>query len=369
MLLQLAHYAELCDNRIDICSVVIDATHKQGSLMNPAPTGTVRIGYVRALLDYLNHRGLDASRIFEPALLRELDSPSLNERIPLQQWAVLLQSAIAATGDADLPLRVAEDLTPKHWGVFAYVAMTCQTLAQVVVILERYERLIDEANDTRLLIEGSHAALQWLPRQPESEPAFMQLSLASWAVFARRYTEHPELQADVDFTFAPPRDISTYQQIFGGRIRFNQPVTQLRFPLHYLQLPITHHDADTHRVLITQAQVQIAALGTGQSFAEQVRQAITPHLSTGKVNLEHTAALLNLAPRTLQYQLEQDGTHYRHLLDDIRRELACFYLQDPDMALVDVAFLLGYSEQSPFNKAFKRWVGVTPGEYRKQLKN
>src|SRR5690606_14901540 len=134
-------------------------------------------------------------------------------------WIDLLNRAIAVTADPDLPLRVAEELTPRHWGVFAYAAMTCETLAQVVTILERYERLIDEANDSCLALDGGRAALQWLPRIEQPAPALMQLSVASWVVFARRYTGRTELPADVDFTFPAPADTSTYQRLFGGQVR------------------------------------------------------------------------------------------------------------------------------------------------------
>ena len=337
--------------------------------MTPTPEGTVRIGYVRALLDYLAHHGFDIGQVADGSLLTELQASSLNQRLPLRHWIDLLNRAIAVTADPDLPLRVAEELTPRHWGVFAYAAMTCETLAQVVTILERYERLIDEANDSSLRLEDGRAALQWLPRIEQPAPALMQLSVASWVVFARRYTGRFELPADVDFTFPAPADTSTYQRLFGGQVRFGQPVTQLHVPLQYLALPITHHDADTHRLLLSQAQSQITALDAERNVAALVRQAITRHLSSGKVTLEQLAEVLQLAPRTLQYQLEQSGTHFRQLLDEVRRELACVYLADPDMALVDVAFLLGYSEQSPFNKAFKRWSGETPGEYRRRLRS
>lgn len=337
--------------------------------MTPVPEGTVRIGYVRALLDYLQHHRFDCGRILDDPLRRELEASSLNQRLPLHHWIELLNRAIAVTEDPDLPLRVAEELTPRHWGVFAYAAMTCETLAQVVVILERYERLIDEANDSRLVVSGGRGALQWLPRIDRPAPALMQLALASWVVFARRYTGRTEVSADVDFTFPAPADTRTYQRIFGGQIRFSQPVTQLSFPLEHLQLPITHHDADTHRLLLSQARSQFAALDTERSVVALVRQAITRHLSSGKVTLEQLAEVLQMAPRTLQYQLEHSGTHFRQVLDEVRRELACIYLEDPDMALVDVAFLLGYSEQSPFTKAFKRWTGETPGEYRRRIKS
>lgn len=336
--------------------------------MTPSSAGTVRIGYVRALLDHLQQHQLNAEAVFDTGLIQALTHTSLNERIALSQWGELLNRAVHVTGDNALPLKVAETLTPMHWGVFAYAAMSCENLAQVVQILNRYERLIDEANDTRLVIEGDRAALQWLPRAGSTlVPAFMQISLASWCLFAKRYTGIPDLMADVDFTFSAPADTHTYQRVFQGTVRFDQPVTQLMFPLSYLQLPITHQDADTHRVMMHQVHSQLEALDAGQDIVGLVRHTLSRHLSGGKVTLEYVAERLTLSPRALQYQLEQNGTCFRDLLDDVRRELACHYLHDPNMALVDVAFLLGFSEQSPFNKAFRRWLGETPGEYRKRI--
>lgn len=336
--------------------------------MSPPCSGTVRIGYVRALLDHLQLHQLDTEAIFDAGLIHALNHTSLNERIPLSRWGDLLNRAIAHTGDSALPLNVAETLTPTHWGVFAYAAMSCENLAQVVQILNRYERLIDEANDTRIVIEGERGVLQWLPRPGNTiVPAFMQISLASWCLFARRYTGMPQLQADADFTFPAPENVSTYQRIFKGVVRFDQPVTQLLFPLTYLQLPITYHDADTHRVMMQQVHTQLEALDAEQDIVGLVRHTLSQQLSSGRVTLECVAERLTLPPRALQYQLEQNGTSFRELLDDVRKEMACYYLQDPNLALVDVAFLLGYAEQSPFNKAFKRWQGETPGEYRKRL--
>ncbi|HVK99723.1 MAG TPA: AraC family transcriptional regulator [Dongiaceae bacterium] len=330
------------------------------------PTGTVRIGYVRALLDYLQQQGTDVTQIFSAELLAELDTPSLNERLPIKRWGDLLERAITVTGDSALPLKVADELKPRHWGVFAYAAMTCKNLAEVVLILERYERLIDEVNDTRLLVLGENGALQWIPRVEAPVPAFMQLSLASWVVFARRYTGRANLMAEVHFTFSAPTDITPYHLLFSNKVLFDQPVTQLIFPLQYLQLPITYHDADTHRIMLSQAQSQFDALTTESGFRRQMTEAIRRRLSSGRVTLEQLAEDMGLPSRTLQYQLETEGTSFRQLLDEVRAERARFYLQDPDMTLVDVSFLLGYSEQSPFNKAFKRWTGETPGEYRKR---
>ena len=333
--------------------------------MQNATTGTVRIGYIKALLDYLENHQLDTASIFTPELQRQLDDGSMNDRVPVLQWSDLLEKAIAVSGDACLPLRLAEELIPKHWGVFAYAAMTCKNLGEVSAMLVRYERLIDDANDSRVELQGDKVALQWIPRMTHLHPALMQVSLASWVTFARRHTGRRDLVADVDFTCAAPPDVTPFAQLFGGGIRFEQPITQIIFASDYLQLPITYHDPDAHRILVSQVIQQLENLQRPDELHASIRNIISQQVSSGRCSLEQVAAELQVPARTLQYQLEQSGTSFRALLDNTREELARHYLKDPGMSLVDVAFLLGFSEQSPFTKAFKRWTGETPGEYRR----
>ena len=335
--------------------------------MQNAATGTVRTGYVRALLDYLENHQLDTAAVFTPQLRNQLDDGSLNERISVVLWGELLAKAIAVSADPCLPLHLAEELIPKHWGVFAYAAMTCKNLGEVSAMLVRYERLIDDANDSRLIMQGDNVCLQWIPRLEHLHPALMQVSLASWVAFARRHTGRRDLVADVDFTFATPVDIEPYRQLFGGTVCFGQPITQLIFPANYLQLPITYHDPDALRILVSQVIQQLEHLQRPDELHASIRDIISQQISSGRCSLEQVAAELQVPARTLQYQLEQSGTSFRTLLDNTREQLARHYLNDPNMSLVDVAFLLGFSEQSPFTKAFKRWTGETPGEYRRHL--
>ena len=163
-----------------------------------------------------------------------------------------------------------------------------------------------------------------------------------------------------------PPDTTPFRELFGGKVQFRQSTTQLLFPKEYLQIPITFHDPESHRILISQVIQQNESLKQPSQQQNNIKQAIMEQLSSGRCTLENVADSLMMSPRTLQYQLEQAGTSFRALLDATRTELARHYLLDPDMSLVDVAFLLGFSEQSPFTKAFKRWTGEPPGEYRKR---
>lgn len=334
--------------------------------MEHAAAGTVRIGYVRALLDYLENHQIGTASVFAPELQKHLTDNSYNERIPVTQWSNLMAKSITTTADEFLPLKLAREIFPKHWGVFAYATMTCKNVAEAAALLVRYESLIDDANETRMIQIDDRIGLQWIPKVRDLHPALMQMSVASWVISARRYTGRNDLQADADFTFAAPSSAQPYIDLFGGTIRFAQEVTQLTFPQHYLELPITLHDPDSHQILVSQVIQQLENLQRPDAFQTTIKNLIVQQLCSGRCTLENIASEMNLPPRTLQYQLEQNGSSFRTLLDNTRAELARHYLSDFELSLVDVAFLLGFSEQSPFTKAFKRWTGETPGEYRKR---
>lgn len=334
--------------------------------MEFATTGSVRLGYVRALLDYLDNHQYGSSAELTAELQLHLQDHTLNERIPVPLWSELMAKAIACSGDEFLPLKLAREINPKHWGVFSYAAMTCKNLAEVASMLVRYETVIDEANDTRMVLLEDRVGLQWIPRMEDLHPALMQVSVASWVVFARRHTGRRDLVADVDFSFGSPADTRPFLELFGGDVRFEQETTQLLFPKEYLQIPITYHDPESHHILVSQLMQQAANLKQPGELHTHIKQLIVERLSSGRCTLENVADGLMMPARTLQYQLEQSGTSFRELLDTTRAELARHYLLDPDMSLVDVAFILGFSEQSPFTKAFKRWTGETPGEFRKR---
>ena len=102
-------------------------------------------------------------------------------------------------------------------------------------------------------------------------------------------------------------------------------------------------------------------------MVDQVRSIIASEFRGGDPSLEHVAEQLAMTPRTLQRKLHEIGTSHNELLDQMRRQLAMRYLREREMAICEVAYLLGFSESSSFHRAFKRWTGVTPKEFRKNL--
>jgi AraC-like DNA-binding protein len=112
------------------------------------------------------------------------------------------------------------------------------------------------------------------------------------------------------------------------------------------------------------ADESLESLGTEESILKKVRRALWTELSEGQPSVKRIAAALNMSVRTLQRRLREDDTSFVEVLDEFRREMATGLLRNRELAIYEVAFLLGYSEPSTFHRAFRRWHACSPREYR-----
>ena len=328
------------------------------------PDGTVSTLYASVLLDYLHSIDLHPPTLFEPAILAQLNESGGN--ILISQWQMLLEQAVTYTGDVNLPLKVAEKFRPKHFGMLGFVFLSCPTLGDVTDIIWKFGQLIAEINDIQFIENGDYLEAYWIQHLGPLLPTFMQQSLVAVAVMARQITSTPTIKYDVHFSFPQPASIETYQRIFGGEIYFDAPITKLVAHKSILDLPITLSDPATNSVLLTQVEKKLQSINQSD-FLQQVRTYLITNLASNEVSINDVANAFSMSPRTVQNRLAEFGYGFRALLEQIRQEQAEHYLSTTDLSLNEIADLLGYSEQSPFQNAFRRWTGESPGSFRKKV--
>lgn len=329
--------------------------------------GSASVGYVRALLDYFHTEHLDAAALGFETLLKKIASGEPRSRIPIAQWAQLLDRAIATTCDPNLPLKLGASLRPHHSGLIGVAALCCSRLSEAIDLLIRYERIVDDANQTQIVRSGDLIELRWLPLADEITPAFMQMSLANWVTQARRLTERDDLVFEAHFAFPKPARISAYSALFKST-KFRAPVTKLVAAATYLQLPIPSGNRGALDAILSRADAELQTLQDESEFTRNLKLHIATSFGQGVTDLEQISANLGLSPRSVQLRLTSEGLSYRQVLDSVRLGLAEHYLRNASLSLSDIAFLLGYSEQSNFQHAFKRWTGTTPKHYRASSK-
>jgi AraC-like DNA-binding protein len=302
-------------------------------------------------------------------MIAALDALDPDDRIPIPVMLELLQGAVALTGDPDLGLKAAREVSIGDTGVLEHMVSAAPNVRAAVELVGRFVPLINEALQFSLRVEADEAIvrLDSLVALPRAAVDFQQ---GAFYVAARHRASLGATPVfDVLFTHARPEHIEEYERTFApGRLRFGAAFNGFTFDRRHLELPLPAGDVTLHGVLREYAERVLADLPRSQGFTEKVRSIIVRDLAGGAASATRTAELLHVGRRTLTRKLRQEGTTFTELLDDVRRRAALQYVGRRDLPMAEIAFLLGFSEAAPFHRAFKRWNGQTPVEYRQARK-
>ena len=168
----------------------------------------------------------------------------------------------------------------------------------------------------------------------------------------------------VTFTHRAPLDVGEHERVFGCPVRFEEERNRLLIGRAAWEAPTSGAHPGVLRVLSEHADLLLERLPRGPDLVERTRRAIAGRLRGGDPSLEGVARELAMSERSLQRHLREHGYTFNALADEVRETTARLYLQQPDIALAEIAYLLGFADQSAFNRAFKRWTGVTPLAHR-----
>ena len=320
-----------------------------------------------SIVQALELDGLDCQDLF---VKLGLDYSALNDpdaRFAQDGMTRLWQRAVEITGNPAIGLNLAKVMRPGAMHVVGYALMSSSTLRDSFQRLVRYQRIIAEGADLQFGSTNRGALLTLAIHGDQLPPARQSAdgSLASTLAFCRWLTGKPLAPIEVYFQGPPPADIEPYQAVFQAPLRFNA---------EYHGMLMRHVDMD---IALPTANAELAQLHdrfagdylarfSDSRVTHQARQVICRLLPQGEPRRETVAQSLHLSERSLQRRLDEEGTSFQQLLDDTRRTLAEQYLARADLALLEVAYLLGFADPSNFFRAFKRWFAMTPGEYRAQ---
>ena len=310
--------------------------------------------------------GLDPEPIFAEAGLELAAPDSPQVRFPLAKTRKLWDLSRRATGDEEIGLKTGWYARPVHFYAFGYSWSASSTLLGAMQRLVRYFRLMSTAAvDLRLTeTDDSYALSAGFPDESASPPKEgIDCGMTALLALCDCVAEKPIRPIRVDLTCPASVHPEAYRQSLGAPIQFNAKIGVLYFDKDVLLETLPHGTPDIAKATDRIAEQYIEVLDP-HKVASQVRRLLVDLLPSGKVDQEMISSRLNRSTSTLQRQLQAEGLNYREVLESTQRSLAETYLRERKHSQAQIAYLLGFSEQSNFSRAFKRWTSMSPKKYQ-----
>lgn len=331
------------------------------------------LSYFRPALDYLRRQQLSLEPYLQVLGLNEDTLQQSDLRVPNSRAREFLQRAEQELDDPFVGLHMGQSMQWQHLGILGLLLLNCREVQEVFELQTRYQSLVGNGLETAYLpVDGGICLrVQPPPGHPPLARQEYEYSLAGWWQLKNSLLGAELRPETVSLPYPAPETVAPLQELFGVLPQFDATTVLIQFSGSYADLPLHAADPQLKQMLETQAQNRLQELRGEQIDRDpqltRLRQFLVDRLAFGTPSLEQAASELGLAVRTLQRQLDARQTSYSQLLDQVRRQQAQTYIQNPELTLLDVAMMLGFAEQSSFARAFKRWFGKAPGVYRREL--
>ncbi len=320
---------------------------------------------IRSLLNFAASRGADTGEIIAALDLHESVLDDENARVTVETAAGIWDEISRKIGDRFLGLHFGEALGLHGERHFLFTLMkNCRTLKEGLESLIRYHRLMTDLVRPRLVVHGPDAAIEVESALPDSTANrhVSESVMGLLAVILRNIAGEGPVFREIQFTHEGADDTGEYERIFSLKPVFRSSGNRMILEKNMLDraLPMAHREF--HAFIRHYAEVLDARLFNDAGFADKAALFIKKTiLSGGDYSLGAVSERFTLGERQVQNRLKNEGTSYRVLLDGARKDIALHLLKQKDVLLIDIAFMLGFSDQSSFNRAFRKWTGGTPG--------
>lgn len=330
-----------------------------------APPAVTPMAFARAIVAAYRRHGREPDAALKLAQITPGQLARPEARMTARQMELLSAAAMQELDDEALAA-YGRRLPWGSYGMLARASLTAPTLGIALRRWCRHHGLLADDIALGVTVAGNVAAITMEERRPlprelrELSIAFLLRNihgLACWYVDSRI----PLLAAS--FPFPAPAHADAYGHMFPARVRFGAPQAELRFDAAYLELPLRRDEKALNQMLQRALSITVLQYRRDRLLVPQVRQALAAHPQRTH-SAEGLAQLLHVSTRTLHRQLREEGASLQQLKDQVRFERAKDLLYRTGQPMKQVAAAVGFRNEKSFARAFRQWVGVSPGEFR-----
>lgn len=292
---------------------------------------------------------------------RQLDDPW--PHLGQEQYSALVRNIFQLTGDPAIGLSLNRDLRLSHLGLPGFAALTSPTFAAARKLIMRYRVLKDPAIFPLHQLNRDGWIMTLRPTYPlvaDIQRFAFEGHLARTLCYCTELTGNSGAILGIDFSYPAPAHLTAYRDLFPCELHFNQPECRVIFDRAVLDAPLPNANGDMLVLCMRECDLRLSQLEAAESVAGKVYQEIYRNHSLqgdSLLGLGDVARRLYISPRTLRRRLLAENSSFQKIVNEVRRDLALYYLAETSLSTKEVAFSLGYSTVNNFHRAFKEWTG------------
>lgn len=333
-----------------------------------AEPGTIAICFVAAALQSVRARDLNADELLANVGLSSSLLQTPQARVSVKHYGALWRT-IALALDDEFFGQDSRRMKAGSFAMLCHSVLGCKTLGHALDrSLRFYGLILDDISGTLARDAGEarivlHERVAGAGQRVFAHELLLMLlyGVSCWLV-GRRI---PILRTE--FSYPEPVHSAEYRLMYSAELNFNKPNTLIAFDASYLDLPVVQNERSLKEFLRTAPESILVKYKNGSSLAARVRRRLRQFLPGEVPDFEELAHELNMTPATMRRRLHEEGESYQSIKDQLRRDLAISYLSHSNRSVMDIALELGFSERSAFHRAFRKWTGASPGEFRRTL--
>lgn len=326
----------------------------------------VAVELAEAIADYLDSIGLSGTEFFQQQGV-DPEADFENGYLGFDRFCSLFDAAAVYANDDYIGLRAGNNFVVRHWGRLGYLIMAGENGLEGIRFIQRFARTVTDALQLNWSTQEDTLTCEFVVGSPTgASPVSRQvidyLVSSSYSLSQASSSDVVSYLA-VYFAHDGGPQPQWYESLLNTRCYFSQSSNRIVADLAMLKKASAHRDPRLKKILENHAQQVLQSLPTVDELVNEVQTYVLSQLSNGVPTLKQVSEHFGQNERTFQRNLAKQGVHFQDMVDDLRHRLALEYIHN-DYSFLDIAMMLGYSEQSAFHRAFKRWTGMPPSKYR-----
>ncbi len=335
--------------------------------MNTHAIPLTRVSAILPFIKFLDQIGSPTERLLQQAKVPIFALEDPEALIPLHQCCAFVEQAARLEGIENFGILVGQRTQIADLGIFGHLLCQSLTLYELLTTLEQTVNTFDSGEQMWIAQQGDRV---WLHHRFNSLPTLenQQVRLYNMMLYLKIFqlVLGQEWQPiAMQLQTKPPRSLTDLKLFAASQLCFDPSSSAIIFPRSLFSLP-PKQPVPPHPAAYQSDYRTLQSSAPSPDFFESLRQLLRSLLRDGYPDIDLAAEIAGMSPRSLQRRLAENDLSYSHLVEKVRFEMAVDLLQDADIKLIEISAELGYTDPANFTRAFKRWAGVSPREFRNQ---